>query len=105
MVATQNPTEKLFFVVVRDDLAGKQTSLLEMELKSFFHEQHNLQNVEVLGLPTKPKNTLSSLLKEATTRPPGSWMVDELVMPEPKDHQQWSKEMQLLKNHIEAQTG
>ena len=106
MVATQNPTEKLYFVVVRDGgIFGKKTSLLEMELKSFFHEQHNLQNVEVLGLPTKPENTLSSLLKEATTRPPGSWMVDELIMPEPKDHQQWSKDLEQLQNHIEAQTG
>ena len=75
-----------------------------MELKSFFHQQHNLQNVEVLGLPTKPENTLSSLLKEATTRPPGSWMVDELIMPKPKDHQQWSKDLEQLQNHIEAQT-
>ena len=26
-------------------------------------------------------------------------------MPEPKDHQQWTKEMQKVKSHIEAQTG
>merc|ERR1719458_2186265 len=104
MWATQNPTERLYFVVVR----GKNTqltSLLEMDLKSFFHQQHNLQNVEVLGLPTKPEDTLSSLLKEATTRPPGSWMVDELIMPEPRYHQQWTKELEQLQNHIEAQTG
>merc|ERR1719367_803238 len=104
MVAKQNPKENLYFVVVRDDNRGKKTSLLEWELKSFFHEQHKLQNVEVLGLPTKPKNTLSSLLKEATTRPPGSWMVDELIMPKPKDHQQWSKDLEQLQKHIEAQT-
>merc|ERR1719458_1031267 len=102
MWATQNPTEKLYFVVVRGQ-NDKLTSLLEMDLKSFFHQQHNLQNVEVLGLPTKPEDTLSSLLKEATTRPPGSWMVDELIMP--GDYwfedttkrlgyvQQWTKEM------------
>ena len=78
MCAKQNPKEKLYFVVVRVDVAhqnytlGKKTSLLEMELKSFFHAQHKVQNVEVLGLPTKPENTLSSLLKEATTRIPGS---------------------------------
>merc|ERR1719229_810189 len=104
MWATQNPSEKLFFVVVRYEYT-KLTSLLEMDLKSFFHQQHNLQNVEVLGLPTKPEDTLSSLLKEATTRPSGSWMVDELIMPEPKDHQQWTQEFQQVKSHIEAQTG
>merc|ERR1712051_607299 len=104
MVAKQNPTEKLNFVVIRNHSANK-TSLLEMELKSFFHQQHKLQNVEVLGLPTEPEDTLSSLLKEATTRPTGSWMVDELIMPEPKDHQQWSKDLEQLQNHIEAQTG
>ena len=81
-----------------------------MELKFFFHEQHNLQNVEVLGLPTKPEDTLSSLLKEATTRPPGSWMVDELIMPgslgerRKRLHQQWSKDLEQLQKHIEAQT-
>merc|ERR550534_2891701 len=37
MWATQNPTKKLIFVVVRDKKA-KQTSLLEMELKDFFHQ-------------------------------------------------------------------
>ena len=31
-------------------------------------------------------------------------MVDELIMPEPKDHQQWSKDLQQLQNHIEVQT-
>ena len=110
--------EKLYFVVVRGEY-DRLTNLLEMDLKSFFHQQHNLQNVEVLGLPTKPEDTLSSLLKEATTRPPGSWMVDELIMPGDYDvkfndddddemkrlHQQWSKELEQLQNHIEAQTG
>jgi len=32
-------------------------------------------------------------------------MVDELIMPEPKDHQQWSKGLEQLQNHVEAQTG
>ena len=104
MWATQNPTLKLFFVVAQH-AASKLTSLLEMELKTFFHQQHNLQNVEVLRLKTSPEETLSSLLKEATTWPPGSWMVDELIMPEPSKHQQWAKELQQLKRHIEAQTG
>merc|ERR1719507_228803 len=103
MWARENPTAKLYFFVVRENHA-KRTSLLEMELKSFFHQQHYLQNVEVLGLPTSAEDTLSSLLKEVTTRPPGSWMVDELIMPEPKDHQQWSKDLEKLQNHIEAQT-
>merc|ERR1719461_1235080 len=87
MWATQNPTEKLFFFVVRDTKSipreyTKLTSLLEMELKDFFHQQYNLTNVEVLSLRTKPEDTLSSLLKEVTTRPQGSsFMVDELVLP------------------------
>merc|ERR1712047_98283 len=46
MWAKQNPTEKLFFYVVRFQYT-KRTSLLEMELKDFFHQQHNLNNVEV----------------------------------------------------------
>ena len=75
MWATQNPTEKLYFVVVRDE-GAKLTSLLEIDLKSFFHQQHNLQNVVVFGLPTKLEDTLISPLKEATTRP-----LDELIMP------------------------
>jgi len=129
MVATKNPKEKLYFVIVRE-YTTEQTSLLEMELRSFFHEQHNLQNVEVLGLPTKPKDTLSSLLKKVNTRPPGSWMVDELIMPgrpitasngpllfhgqnaecvnQKKEmkrlHQQWSKDLVQLQNHIEAKS-
>ena len=32
-------------------------------------------------------------------------MVDELIMPEFNYHQQWSKELKQLQNHIEAQTG
>merc|ERR1712004_778031 len=104
MWARENPTEKLFFFVVRYDYA-KQTSLLEMELKDFFHQQHNLKNVEVLGLPTKPGDTLSSLLKEVTTRPSGcSFMVDELVLPNLKYYQeQFTKELEQLQNHFEAQ--
>ena len=76
-----------------------------MELKDFFHQQHNLKNVEVLGLPTKPKDTLSSLLKEVTTRPQGSsFMVDELVLPDPKYSQELvTRELAQLKNHFEAQ--
>ena len=127
MWATQNPTEKLVFVVVRYDSA-KLTSLLEVELKDFFHQQHNLQNVEVLGLPTKPEDTLSCLLTEVTARPPGSsCMVDELVVPGTTDkelmpggvyvnpennelamknkHEQFTKELEQLQNQFEAQPG
>jgi len=81
MWAKENPTKNLFFVVVRHENV-KQTSLLEMELKDFFHQQHRLTNVEVLGLPSKPEDILSSLLKEVTTRPQSSrFMVDEFIMP------------------------
>merc|ERR1712004_472775 len=103
MWATQYPTEKLFFVVVRGQEA-KQTSLLEMELKDFFHQQHNLKNVEVLGLPTEPKDTLSSLLKEVTTRPQGSsFMVDEFIMPREEEQKKFTKELEQLHYHFEAQ--
>ena len=130
MWATQNPTQRMNFVVARDEFA-KKTSLLEMELKSFFHEQHNLKNVEVLGLPVKPQKALRSLLKMMapgriripgtswclpipciSQGPAGSWMVDELIMPGDEDeqemkrmHRQWAKELQQLQSHMEAQTG
>ena len=110
MWATKHPNEKLFFVVIRYHLT-KQTSLLEMELKSFFNEQHNLENVEVLGLPAKPEDTLRCLLQESRIRPHGSWMVDELIVPGDKDktemqklHQQFSRDMEDLHNHINAQS-
>jgi len=87
MWATQNPTEKLFFVVVRYEDANL-TSLLEIELKDFFNQQHNLKNVEVLGLPIEEDDILSSLLKEVTNQPQGSsFMVDELVIPEGDDEE------------------
>ena len=111
MWATQNPMEKLFFVVVRNK-DSTLTSLLEMELREFFYEQHKLQNVEVLCLCSKPEDTLRDLLKEVTSRPPGSWMVDELVMPGgfleyemQKSHKQWGKELGLLQQRFEAQAG
>ena len=82
-----------------------------MELKSFFNEQHNLENVEVLGLPAKPEDTLRSLLRGARIRPHGAWMVDELIVPGDKDktemqklHQQFSRDMEDLHNHINAQS-
>ena len=42
--ATQNPTQKPFFVVVRN-ASAKLTSLLAIELKDFFHKQHWFKNV------------------------------------------------------------
>merc|ERR1712227_604360 len=103
MWATQNPTEKLFFVVVRDGTIWR-TSLLEMELKDFFHQQHNLKNVEVLGLSTRPEDALSSLLKEVTARPSGSsFMVDEVILPRDEHNQKFTKELEQLQNHFEAQ--
>ena len=104
MLASQDLSKPLYFVVVRKK-RSKLTSLLEMELKSFFQQQHKLQNVEVLGLPTRPKDTLGSLLDKATIRPPGSWMVDELIMPEPNYHQRWRKDLEQLQSCIGDQTG
>ena len=101
MWASQNRAQKLFFVIVR----GKSsflTSLLEMELKYFFHEQHSLHNIEVLGLPTKHSRALSDLYYEVTNRAPGSWMVDELIMPKNKKHQQWGEALWRLQSHIES---
>ena len=102
MWARQNPTKPLYFVVARAESA-KRTSLLEIDLKYFFHQQHSLQNVEVFGLPTRQNDTLSRLYQEATTRSPGSWMVDELIMPKPKDHKEWGKELQKLQTHLATQ--
>ena len=121
MWATQNPTEKLFFVVVRDEFV-KQTSLLEMELKDFFHQQHNLHNVEVIGLPTESKDTIKSLSKMMTSMQieipltswrfklpfisrakKGCWMVDELVLPKENDRKQFTKVLEQLQTHFEAQ--
>ena len=79
--ATDNPSEKLYFCVVRSHLITN-TTLLELDLKLFFQE-HNAHNVTVLGLPSHPKNTMSELQKKMLSMPAGSWMVDELAMPHP----------------------
>ena len=100
--AKKYPASNLYFAVVRMEEA-EQTSLLEMELEYFFHEMHKLSNVTVLGLPTAPEDTLKSLFQEATTRAPGSWMVDELIMPNPKEHQQWAEDLQRLQNYMTVQ--
>ena len=48
-----------FRELILDRHNTRQTSLLEMELEDFFHQHHNLQNVEVLGLPTYAEDILS----------------------------------------------
>merc|ERR1712088_130786 len=50
--ATDNPSENLYFCVVRMH-GTKNETLLEIELKQYFQE-HNAQNVTVLGLPSYP---------------------------------------------------
>merc|ERR1719336_2508978 len=77
--ATDNPTQKLYFCVVRN-LYNTNLTLLEMELKQYFQE-HNLQNVTVLDLPSSHIDTMSELHKKMLSMPEGSWMIDELVMP------------------------
>merc|ERR1711962_1140711 len=89
--ATDNPSERLYFCVVRDSLTTNPT-LLEMELKQYFQE-HNAQNVTVLGLPSLFHDTMSELHKKMLSMPAGSWMIDELVMPESKDHTKWAGEL------------
>ena len=113
--AKENPSQKLFFTVIRCEFC-QLTSLLEMELEFFFHQKHQLHNVEVLGITTGHdfKDALSSLLNEVTTRPPGSWMVDELIMPgkgkyDEEDvetvHEQWTNELVKIQSYVEAQAG
>merc|ERR1719222_1345232 len=36
---------------------------------------------------------------------PGSWMVDELVMPEPKDHTKSARELKQMRSHMVGQPG
>ena len=101
--ATDNPSEKLYFCVVRAKYTSN-TTLLELELKLYFQE-HNLKNVTVLGLPSSLTNTMSDLQKKMRSMPAGSWMVDELVMPQPKDHTKWAGELQKMRSHMVGQPG
>ena len=78
--ATDNPSENLYFCVVVNN-GTKNTTLLEMELKHYFQE-HNLQNITVIGLPSDAVNTMSELHKKMLSMPAGSWMIDELAMPQ-----------------------
>ena len=77
--ATDNPSEKLYFCVVRVGDTINAT-LLEMELKQYFQE-NNLQNVIIIGLPSYYEDRMSELRKNILLMPPGSWLVDELVLP------------------------
>jgi len=101
--ATDNPSEKLYFCVVRD-WNTSNTTLLELELKLYFQE-HNLKNVTVLGLPSSSNDTMSNLQKKMSSMPAGSWMVDELVMPHPKDHTKWAGELKQMRSHMVGQPG
>ena len=106
--AKDNPSENLYFCVVRDYFTTN-TTLLEMELKHYF-EEHNLQNVTVLGLPTFHENTMSELHQKMSSMPGGSWMIDELVMPDPRlplpnDHTKWAGELLMMRSHMVGQPG
>jgi len=101
--ATDNPSEKLYFCVVRT-LSTSNTTLLELELKLYFQE-HNLKNVTVLGLPSDKDKTMSELQKKMRSMPAGSWMVDELVMPPSSDHTKWAGELQQMRSHMVGQPG
>ena len=101
--ASDNPSEKLFFCVVRVEYATNK-SLLEMELNMYFQE-HNVRNVKVLGLPCSWNNAMSELQKKILSLPTGSWMVDELCMPVPKDHTKWAAELKKMRNHFARHPG
>ena len=70
--ATDNPSEKLYFCVVRTD-STKNTTPLELESKLYFLE-HNLKNVTVPGLPSIWTDTMSKLQKKMRS------MLDWLVL-------------------------
>ena len=101
--ATDNPNEKLYFCVVRDD-ATTNTSLLEVELKLYFKE-HKVSNVTVLGQPSNPFDMLLDLHNTMQTMPAGSWMFDEIAMPSSYDYKEWSQELQKMRSCIEGQPG
>ena len=102
MWARRNYPAKLCFVVVRDEKATL-TSLLEMELKYFFHQQHSLENIEVLGLPSHPEYTLRDLMRHCKS----ALMVDELILPGgltdedmKKTHEQWTTNLKWIQNKL-----
>ena len=95
--ATDNPSENLYFGVVRESHTTN-TTLLELDLKLYFQE-HNVQNVTVVSLPSSCGDSMKKLHKKMVSTSPGSWMVDELVMPSnhlDKDHTKRAKELQKL---------
>ena len=64
MLVSQDLSKSLYLAVANDSQTTlfwqnitltSHTSLLEMDLKSFFKEQHNISNVKVLGIPTSPE--------------------------------------------------
>merc|ERR1719273_2836423 len=48
---------------------------------------------------------MSELHKMMLSMPPGSWMIDELVMPEPSNHTAWAGELQKMRSHMVGQPG
>ena len=75
-----------------------------MDLKQYFQE-HNAKNVTVLGLSSFSDFTMSRLHKKMLSLPAGSWMIDELVMPLPRDHTKWAGELQKMRSHMVGQPG
>ena len=59
----------------------------------------------MLGLPSYPHNTMSELHKKMLSMPAGSWMIDELCIPEPSNHTKWAGELQKLRSHMVVQPG
>merc|ERR1712107_176403 len=75
-----------------------------MELKQYFQE-HNALNVTVLGLLSSSPQTMSELHKKMLSMPAGSWMIDELVMPDSSYHTKWAGELQKMRSHMVGQPG
>ena len=48
---------------------------------------------------------MSDLQKMMSSRKPGSWMVDELTLPEPMLHTKWAGELQQMRSHMAGQPG
>ena len=103
MWATENPSEKLYFCVVRN-IITTNTSMQEFELKLYFRE-HNADNVTVLGFNSSPEEALSELYKMISSKPAGSWMVDELEVPRSPDHTKWAEELQKMRRRVARQAG
>ena len=90
----------VYFVVIREDGIPDKT-LLELELEFQFR---GLANIKVVGLACDADSTLAALSHQIQTFP-GSYLVDELVMPEVAEHQRWGSQVQSLRTHMAAQPG